>query len=71
MKYDNTIYFENGIEHTLTEKELTVIKRLLHSAKVEDEYKEELENLKNLFLEHLDWYWTWTCEIKFITRERS
>lgn len=54
MKYDNTIYFENGIEHTLTEKELTVIKRLLHSSKVEDEYKEELENLKNLFLEHLD-----------------
>ncbi|MBN5887218.1 hypothetical protein JY661_14320 [Staphylococcus aureus] len=54
MNYDNTIYFENGIEHTLTEKELTVIRRLLHSAKVEDEYKEELENLKNLFLEHLD-----------------
>lgn len=38
MKYDNTIYFENGIEHTLTEKG----------------YEEELENLKNLFLEHLD-----------------
>lgn len=55
MKYDNTIYFENGIEHTLTEKELTVIKRLLHSATVEKGYEEELENLKNLFLEHLDW----------------
>lgn len=54
MKYDNTIYFENGIQHTLTEKELIVIKRLLHSAKVEKGYEEELENLKNLFLEHLD-----------------
>ena len=55
MKYNNTIYFENGIEHTLTEKELTIIKRLLHSAKVENGYEEELINLKDLFLEHLDW----------------
>lgn len=49
MKYNNTIYFENGIEHTLTEKELTIIKRLLHSAKVENGYEEELINLKDLF----------------------
>lgn len=54
MNYDNTIYFENGIEHTLTEKELVVIKRLLHSAEEESGYGEELANLKNLFLEHLD-----------------
>lgn len=54
MEYTNTIYFENGIEHTLTEKELILIKRLLYSAKVESGYEEELENLKNLFLEHLD-----------------
>ena len=55
MGYDNTIYFENGIEHTLTEKELIIIKRLLHSAKVDREYQAALENLQNLFLEHLDW----------------
>lgn len=54
MKYNNTIYFENGIEHTLTEKELIIIKQLLHSAEVEKEYENELKNLKNLFLEHLD-----------------
>ncbi|WP_248499075.1 hypothetical protein [Staphylococcus haemolyticus] len=54
MGYDNTIYFENGIEHTLTEKELIIIKRLLHSAKVDREYQAALENLQNLFLEHLD-----------------
>ncbi|CPQ83970.1 MULTISPECIES: hypothetical protein [Staphylococcaceae] len=54
MEYNNTIYFENGIEHTLTEKELVVIKRLLHNAKVQKNYEEELENLQNLFLEHLD-----------------
>ena len=55
MEYNNTIYFENGIEHTLTEKELVLIKRLLYSAKIENGYEEELENLQNLFLEHLDW----------------
>ena len=55
MEYDNTIYFENGIEHTLTEKELIIIKRLLYSAKVDEEYQDALENLQNLFLEHLDW----------------
>lgn len=54
MEYNNTIYFENGIEHTLTEKELIIIKRLLHSAKVDEEYQDALENLQNLFLEHLD-----------------
>ena len=55
MEYNNTIYFENGIEHILTEKELVLIKRLLYSAKIENGYEEELENLQNLFLEHLDW----------------
>ncbi|MCS5401617.1 hypothetical protein NYT53_13435 [Staphylococcus aureus] len=54
MEYNNTIYFENGIEHTLTEKELVVIKRLLNNGKVQKNYEEELENLQNLFLEHLD-----------------
>lgn len=54
MKLRNTMYFENGIEHAFTEKELIIIKRLLHSAKVEQEYQEALENLKSLFLEYLD-----------------
>lgn len=54
MKAENTIVFENGIGHTFTEKELIIIKRLLHSAKVDEEYQDALENLQNLFLEHLD-----------------
>lgn len=54
MEYNNTIYFENGIEHTLTEKELILMKRLLYSTKIENGYEQELENLQNLFLEHLD-----------------
>lgn len=54
IKYDNTIYFENGIQHTLTGKELVVLKRLLHNAQEEKGYEEELVNLKNLFLEHMD-----------------
>lgn len=54
IKYNNTIYFENGIEHILTEKELVVLKRLLHDAQEKKGYEEELANLKNLFLEHLD-----------------
>lgn len=49
MEYNNTIYFENGIEHTLTEKELVLIKRLLYSAKIENGYEEELEICKIYF----------------------
>jgi hypothetical protein len=54
MKAENKIVFENGIGHTFTEEEIIVIKRLLHSAEVDEEYQEALENLKSLFLEHLD-----------------
>lgn len=53
-KYNNIIYFENGIEHTLTKKELVILKKLLHAAQEEEGYEEALANLKNLFLEHLD-----------------
>lgn len=70
MEYNNTIYFENGIEHTLTEKELVVIKRLLHNAKVGKNYEEELENLQNLFLEHLDWLEVLTLEYEKTIKEQ-
>lgn len=54
MKLENTMIFENGIEHTFTEKELIIIKRLLRDAKVDEEYQKELDNLRSLFLEYLD-----------------
>ncbi|HEL0115740.1 MULTISPECIES: hypothetical protein [Lactobacillales] len=51
--YNNTIRFENGIQHTFSEDEIYILKRLLDGAK-DVGNKDALDNLKNLFLEHLD-----------------
>lgn len=55
MEPENRMVFENGIGHTFTDEEIIVLKRLLSSAKVDEEYQEALEHLQSLFLEHLDW----------------
>ena len=46
--YNNTIRFENGIQHTFSEDEIYILKCLLEEAK--DFEKDALDNLKNLFL---------------------
>ena len=51
--YNNTIRFENGIQHTFSEDEIYILKCLLEEAK-DFGKKDALDNLKNLFLEHLD-----------------
>lgn len=54
-KWNNTIYFENGIMHQLDEDEINVIRKgLLAIEPTNEQEKEALEELKSLFLEHLD-----------------
>ena len=53
FNYNNTIRFENGIQHTFSEDEIYILKTLLAEAK-DIGKKDALDNLKNLFLEHLD-----------------
>ena len=52
--YNNTIRFENGIQHTFSEDEIYILKSLLGDASEDVGEKDALDNLKNLFLEHLD-----------------
>ena len=52
--YNNTIRFENGIQHTFSEDEIYILKSLLEDASEDVGEKDALDNLKNLFLEHLD-----------------
>ena len=51
----NVMYFENGIEHEFTNDEMNLLKKAIHNLdEKEIENTKELENLKSLFLEHLD-----------------
>lgn len=50
----NTIYFENGIKHELTTKEIDVLKKALTDVDVHEDQLETLRVLQGLFLEHLD-----------------
>ncbi|GGE57237.1 hypothetical protein GCM10011391_40150 [Pullulanibacillus camelliae] len=54
-KWNNTIFFENGIKHELTVEEINIIKKSLADFKANDDSeKETLEQLKSLFIHHLD-----------------
>lgn len=55
IEWNNTIYFENGIKHKLTTEETNIIKKALVNLEVNsDGEKEVLEELKSLFIHHLD-----------------
>lgn len=54
-EWNNTIYFNNGIKHDLDEDEINIIRKgLLAIEPTNEQEKEALEELKSLFLEHLD-----------------
>lgn len=54
----NIMYFENGIEHEFSDKEMNLLKELiLKECKYEEGLPEDnktLTSLKSVFLEHLD-----------------
>ena len=47
--YNNTIRFENGIQHTFSEDEIYILKSLLEDASEDVGEKDALDNLKNYF----------------------
>lgn len=54
-KWNNTIYFENGIKHELTSGEIDIIKKALVNFEVNsDSERKNLEQLESLFIHHLD-----------------
>lgn len=55
MTLNNTIYFENGVKHELTGEQINIIKNALSNFEVNSESeKESFEQLKSLFIYHLD-----------------
>ena len=47
--YNNTIRFENGIQHTFSEDEIYILKSLLEDASEDVGEKDALDNLKIYF----------------------
>jgi hypothetical protein len=54
MEWDNSIYLEYGVKHTLTREEIGVLQKALKEVEVDEEHQDSLNALQAIFIHHMD-----------------
>ena len=54
MEWDNSIYLEYGVKHTLTREEIGVLQKALKEVEVDEEHQDSLNALQAIFNHHMN-----------------